>query len=343
MARILLALPVVFVPVVGSAQDGPSFDCGYATTRTELAICASPELSQLERRMVQSYEAFAAASGEREARSVADDLLERRQACEGDTNCIAERLVISMEVFDQRSGRQTESQSQFARLEDILPGAPAGDRPFVAAPPVVVDPPAVTAAPPVAAAEPPVVAAAPPAPAAPPVAAEPGSDLPLAAQAPWPPEISPVARGELSDAIDGAELASSDGAVGAAPTIPVADPDGAAAFDTPLSWAFMDLEREQRASVQERLAQAGFLQGHTDGTWTNGTLAALQDLARQEGSGSFDLTTETGASLLLDYVSSEAFATAFRVEEAAATPVATAPAQRPTVVDTGDPLAGTDW
>jgi hypothetical protein len=190
----------------------------------------------------------------------------------------------------------------------------------------------------VAAAEPPVVAA--PAPAA-----EPASDLPLAAQAPWPGDNIPARPDDLLDSIDDTQLASSDGA--AATPAPVTDPDGAAGFDTPLSWAFMDLEREGRTGIQERLVQAGFLEGQANGTWTNATLAALQNLAEEEGSGSFDLTTQTGAALLLDYVASEAFASVFGVQEAAATPVATVPAAPaatpPTVVDTGDPLAGIDW
>lgn len=332
MPRILLALPVLLVPVAATAQEGPSFDCNDASTRTELAICASPELSQLERLMVQSYEGLAATIGQDEARRIADDLLARRQACEGDTSCIAERLVISMEVFDQRAGRP----SQFARLEDILPGSPARED---SALPVIEGTPPVVAAPPVVEGAPPVVT--------------PGadSDLPLAAQAPWPGEAGEPGSEDLSDVIDGAELASSDGAAGVAPS---ADPDGSAAFDTPLSWAFMDLDREERARIQERLVQAGFLEGQAEGTWTNATRAALEDFVREEGSGSFDLSTETGAALLLDYIGSEAFATAFGVQEAAATPVAAAPAATasepaatpPTVVDvvdTGDPLAGADW
>lgn len=314
MPRILLALPLLLLPAAAPAQEGPSFDCRYAATRTEIAICASPGLAQLERRMVRSYEALAGAIGEGEARRIADQLLARRQACEGDPRCIAERLAISMEVFDQRAGRR----SRFARLEDILSGAEP-------------------AAPPVAAADPPAVAAA-PLPAAPAPAAEPEPDLPLAAQAPWPAE--PGAP-DLSDALDGADLASSDGAAGAIPE-PAADPaadPAAAAFDTPLSWAFMDLDRAQRAEIQERLARAGYLDGEATGAWTDATHAALERLAEEEGSGSFDLTTQTGAALLLDYVGSEAFATAFGVREAAANP---APAAAP-APEAADPLAGAEW
>jgi hypothetical protein len=218
----------------------------------------------------------------------------------------------------------------------VAAAQPAPPAPAPAAPPVVA------AAPPVVAAAPPFVAAAPP--PAPAPAANP--DIPLAAQAPFPAEASP-AEPDLSDALDDAELASSDGV--AAPAAPGGDPDAQAAFDTPLSWAFMELEREERATVQERLASAGFYEGETQGTWTNATLAALQRLTEEEGSGSFDLSSQSGAALLLDYVTSDAFTTAFGgTEEAAVTPAAApaatpAPTSPPMVVETTGPLAGAEW
>lgn len=316
----LLAIPLAFAlwPAAGAdAQQGPSFNCGYASTRTEIAICNSPELSGLERRMVESYERLAAAIGRSDARQIADEHLARRQACEGDAGCIAERLLISTEVFEQRAGRD--------RVAESVPSVPLPDR----------DGDIATFVPPEPAPEPaPQVAAAPP-------AAD--GDIPLAAQAPWPPESTPVppSRGtdtelasaadlpmaglpdpeELSRALDGAELASSDGAGTAE-----------ASFDTPLSWAFMDLEREDRARIQERLAQAGFLQGEASGAWTTATQASLERFAEEEGSGSFDLSTQSGGALLLDYIGSEAFATAFDLEPAAAAPA-----------EEADPLAGADW
>jgi hypothetical protein len=352
MPRSLLVLPVLFAPVAAWAQEGPSFDCDDASTRTEFAICASPELSQLERQMVDSFNALSDVIGRSDARALADELLAERQACEGDPGCIADQLLVSTRIFDERSGRGTVvaaapeplpaeplptgtgvSPFDQAQLRELIQQAreARGQQELAAAEPPVA---------PVVPAPAPEVAATAPAPQAPAPAANP--DIPLAAQAPLPsdlaaPEPTDLASAEpeatepdLSDALDGAELTSSEGAV---------NPDAQAAFDTPLSWAFMDLDREQRIAVQERLAAAGFLEGGTEGAWTTATLAALERLAEEEGSGSFDLSTQSGGALLLDYVSSDAFTTAFGGADAAATPAATPP----TPLDEGDPLAGTDW
>lgn len=297
--RPLLALPLALAlwpAAAAQAQEGPSFDCSYAETRTEVAICTIPELAQLERRMADSYEVLVGVLGEGEARRIADELLLRRQACEGDPRCVAERLLISMEVFEQRAQR-----AALPEVVSIEPIAPLPERDGVSSTLVVPDDTAALE--------------------------ELESGVPLAAQAPLPDlELTPVAPEAVAEGVDlgevleGAELASSDNA-----------PEGEAAFDTPLSWAFMDLERTERAAIQARLAAVGVHEGVTDGTWSNGTLSALEAFAEEEGSGSFDLTTQDGAALLLDYIGSEAFATAFGLEATAAD---TAPL---------DPIDGTDW
>lgn len=311
MHRPLLALPLALLPSALptglAAQEGPSFDCRYAETRTEIAICASPDLAALEMRMFRSYERLVGTLGEREARAIADEQLARRQACEGDPACVAERLLISAEVFDQRSG---------------APPAPAGDRPRFARLDELLRP------------EPSLAEPLAPEPAPGLAAAEPGTlapDRPLAADAPLDLE------GSLAETVDEAELASSDGADGPDASDAPGAPEAQAPFDTPLSWAFMDLERGERQAIQERLAQAGFLDGEATGAWTVATLAALEAFAAEEGSGSFDLSTEPGAKLLLDYISSEAFASAYAVT-GDSPPVALSPE-----AEAGDPLAGTDW
>lgn len=329
MPRSLLALPFVLLSVAASAQDGPSFDCDDAGTRTELAICADPQLARLEMMMFEAYQRLVDAIGQREARAIADEFLVRRQACEGDAACTTDRLLISMEAFNQRAGRTTD----LARVEAILRGAPEiaqAPPPVAEAPPMVAAepaPPSVVEPEPEAAEAPPLVATEPELAAIPSAAPAPG--IPLAAQAPWPVEDPPSSE-ELSAALDDAALASSDGAEEAAPAAAATDPDGPASFETPVSWAYMDLTREQRTALQQRLAQAGFYEGATTGSWTNATEAALEAVAEAEGGGSFDLSTQTGASLLLDYVGSEAFASSFGVESAVAPDVA-------------EPLAATDW
>ena len=433
----LLPLAVALAPGLAVAQDGPSFDCRDADTRTEIAICASPELARLELRMFGAYQGLVERIGQREARAIADELLLRRQACEGDPGCVAERLLISMEVFDQR-GRSsdlvaeldaapeteqaaeapvpapeeevaalappTEAGSDIplaalapAPLESApippvrrtpAPAAPIEDDAAIAdavpveeitppaepAPieePVIADaapieeiaPPAEPApidepviadtapieeiAPPAEPVEEPVIAdaapieeiappaeptpiendaaiadAAPvediapptePAPVEEPVVAdaapieeiappaEPVEEPVIAEaseEAPAPEEETDLASAEdspdLSETIDSAELASSDGG-------------GEAAFDTPVSWAFMDLSREDRAAVQTRLQDAGLYAGPVEGSWNNNTRSALETVAASAGAEGFDLSSQNSAALLLDYVTSEAF------------------------------------
>ncbi|MBP1807476.1 hypothetical protein [Rubellimicrobium aerolatum] len=116
----LLLTGLLLWPAALRAQDGPSFDCRDASTRTEAAICADPGLAALERRTVAAYDRLAARIGQREARRIADALLARRQACEGDRACIVERLLISTEVFEQR-GQPT------AVAEEPTPPPPPSD------------------------------------------------------------------------------------------------------------------------------------------------------------------------------------------------------------------------
>ena len=441
--RPLALLPLAFAlaPNLAAAQDGPSFDCRDAGTRTEIAICASPELARLEMRMFGAYQGLVERVGQREARAIADELLLRRQACDGDPGCVAERLIISMEVFDQRGrpsdlvaeleppapeteqtaeapipepeeevaalappteagsdiplAAQAPSPLESALIPPVRPGtavaAPSeGDAaiadavsveeiapPAEPAPveePVIADiapieeiaPPAEPApveddaviadaapieeiAPPAEPAplEEPVIAdAAPveeialptepapieddaaiadapiedlapptePAPVEEPVVADldPVEEIappaepveePLIAEAPEeepaaPEEETDLASAQdtpdLSETIDGAELASSDGG-------------GDAAFDTPVSWAFMDLSREDRAAVQTRLQDVGLYAGPVEGSWNNNTRSALETVAASAGAEGFDLSSQNSAALLLDYVTSDAF------------------------------------
>lgn len=95
----LAALMALAAPGAAAAQAGPSFDCADAGTASERAICASPALSRLERRMVEGYEALAARIGRADARRAADVFLARRQACGADPPCIERELLSAMAGF----------------------------------------------------------------------------------------------------------------------------------------------------------------------------------------------------------------------------------------------------
>lgn len=93
--------PVLFLALLAApvAQAQPSFDCRDARSQTERAICASPDLAQLELRMAGVYEGLVAALGAQEARRIADIQLERRQSCGADAACIERQLLTSIGVF----------------------------------------------------------------------------------------------------------------------------------------------------------------------------------------------------------------------------------------------------
>jgi hypothetical protein len=67
----------------------------------------------------------------------------------------------------------------------------------------------------------------------------------------------------------------------------------------------MGLSREERVALQTRLLKVGLYQGAAEGNWNTATLAALQAVAAD--SKTFDLSNESGASLLLDHITSDAF------------------------------------
>ncbi|TNC48983.1 hypothetical protein FHG66_12520 [Rubellimicrobium rubrum] len=456
-------------------QASPSFNCRYASTETEIAICNSPALAELEMQMYGGYLALVERIGERQARRIADDLLERRQACGPDRSCIAQRLLVTMEVFRQRA----EPEQQLAAVEppepepepvpEVAPIPESPEPPLAALepwPPELESP-----TPEVAASEPTteddVLAALEPAPedlepnlpalefpsenptaeeaevlaGVDPLAEDPAPSLSepeflspenslvededvfasidplpedlepsspepeflateenlvenedvlaaiapsteevepsqpepesvpleenlvededvLAALAPLPEEAEPsqpatepleqdvevasrdVALPEAVIKLDETDLEPAEPSatqppepetetaaiapplVEAQPEPPADEPslgaaiEGAeltsaapptAAFDTPLSWAFMDLSRGDRAALQERLREAGYYEGQGTGIWEQATVDALNAfLASPEGLG-FDSASASGAALILDYLGSDAF------------------------------------
>jgi TonB family protein len=74
-----------------SGGNRPSFDCGRASTPTEQAVCASPELSAMDARMAAAYrERLQAAPGQSDDVKQAQRafIREREARCAGDARCI---------------------------------------------------------------------------------------------------------------------------------------------------------------------------------------------------------------------------------------------------------------
>jgi hypothetical protein len=470
----LSALSLAFLSGGALAQQAsPSFNCRYASTETEIAICNSPALAELEMQMYGDYLVLVEQIGERQARRIADDLLERRQDCGPDRSCIAQRLLITMEVFRQRA----EPEQQLAAVEPPAPepepapevaAIPESREPPLAAlepwPPELDSPsPEVVASDPmieddVLAALEPVpedVEPNPPALELPsediavedtevlagldPLPEDPKPSLPdpesvaledslvededvlaaidslsvdlapsppepellqpeenvvkgedvlaaidpstedveaspsepesvlseeilvededvLAALAPLPEEAEPrqpapepleqdaevglrdVVLPEAVIELDETDLQTAEPSatepsepetetaaiapLEAQPEPPADGPslgaaiEGAeltsaapptAAFDTPLSWAFMDLSRGDRAALQERLREAGYYEGQGTGIWEQATVDALEAFMASPEGLVFDTSSSSGATLVLDYLGSDAF------------------------------------
>lgn len=326
---------VASLPSPTRAQEGPSFNCDYASTATEEAICASPRLARIERWVVESYEDLASRIGRQEARAIADVQLSRRQACGGDPACIEERLVATMQIFvangaTPRLPFQAPPAPELAAPEPVIPEPAAPDLAvpetgLAAAPLAPSLRPAVR---PDRQARPDDLLAAEPEQRlamGPPLEVEPADrpePLPDAALAPFPglePGGGPAAEAPLTEAAlprlpegptePGVEF-------GAGPE-PRADPDSA------LADAFAALPAYRRGNLQGRLTEAGYGEVSPSGSWDVATAAALAAFAREaaEQGQDFDPSTPEGAAALLDYVDSDGFRESFLGEDLASGPV----------------------
>lgn len=82
--------------------DGPSYSCAKASTRTEFAICASPDLWVLDRVIASIYGYFRNNTGAHRAQKFLTSQrswLARRNRCSDDQGCIAQRYSSRMMEF----------------------------------------------------------------------------------------------------------------------------------------------------------------------------------------------------------------------------------------------------
>ena len=72
-----------------AVNTGPSFNCARATTQSELAICADPRLSRLDRDVAAAYAAaLARSSADGEIRAAQRRWISLRDGCGSDRQCI---------------------------------------------------------------------------------------------------------------------------------------------------------------------------------------------------------------------------------------------------------------
>lgn len=119
---------------------GPSFDCARVTSRVNRMICASPELSALDRQLADHYRVLLAQSGSEAAalqREEVQWLHQVRDPCP-DTACIAQAYAIWDAVLVARSRRLAGASSETAAAHAPVPAPSAA---------TAIRPPAKAAAP----------------------------------------------------------------------------------------------------------------------------------------------------------------------------------------------------
>jgi len=128
LIRMGLAFSAGAFATIAQAAPGPSFDCARVTSLVNRTICASPELSALDRQLADHYRALLAQSGaeaESLRREEAKWLHEVRDPCP-DAACIAQAYAVWDAVLVARSRRLAGAASAAA---NAVPGSAAGGTP----------------------------------------------------------------------------------------------------------------------------------------------------------------------------------------------------------------------
>ena len=130
--RAVLASSAAAFATMAQAATGPSFDCARVTSQVNRTICASPELSALDRQLADHYRVLLAQSGD-EAQALQREevkwLHEVRDPCP-DAACIAQAYAVWDAVLVARSRRLAGAASAAV---NAAPGAAVGLAPRQAA------------------------------------------------------------------------------------------------------------------------------------------------------------------------------------------------------------------
>lgn len=91
--RVPLICAAVALLAAGCSYDVATVDCGFVLTPSEEAICASSKLQSLDARLTHQYQIALSISGDDEPNLRAEQAqwIVSRDACGGDTACIARR------------------------------------------------------------------------------------------------------------------------------------------------------------------------------------------------------------------------------------------------------------
>jgi uncharacterized protein YecT (DUF1311 family) len=146
---VLVSLACSWASLSGAA-DGPSFDCARVTSHVNKTICASPELSALDRQLATHYRALLAQSGSEAPalqREEAQWLREVRDPCP-DAACIAQAYALWDALLVARSRRLASAAGGLAPGAAMAPSAAPATNPVARAParPPIPTPPSPAAA-----------------------------------------------------------------------------------------------------------------------------------------------------------------------------------------------------
>lgn len=112
-----LVFALALLPAVAAARSGPSFSCARAIASDERAVCASPALVSLDRRMARAWQRIAGCT----AMGTRGDMIDwqrrwlaQRHACGVDRACLAGLYrphVALLERYARRTAHAYATQS----------------------------------------------------------------------------------------------------------------------------------------------------------------------------------------------------------------------------------------
>jgi len=97
LSGLAIAASMLVWPLPAASAGGPSFDCAAAKAPDEVAICASPELAEMDLMIDKAYRGYTPEFGK--AKDIARALLNDRRACRDDTACIGAALYNALDTF----------------------------------------------------------------------------------------------------------------------------------------------------------------------------------------------------------------------------------------------------
>lgn len=134
MKYTLFGLAPVFLAGLPMAAAGQSFDCADARGQSDIAICKNAELQDFDNELMRLYQAVLRID-EASARVVGRAAWTRRQACEGDIQCLRSEYQVALLTFANWSGNAATPQMGSARPvpRGVRPESPANDNDVVIA------------------------------------------------------------------------------------------------------------------------------------------------------------------------------------------------------------------